>query len=206
MVDRHNRFSHSKQIRAYSFTMSQENNTPPAPAPTIINWTLPAVLSPRLSDREAITDTLYRALLAFDTNSLDLLASAMVPTATMSINGMYMHGWDAIRAGCFDRVAQLDTTHMATNVRVHIHHNDDKRSAAAASVTATVLSQHYRVGTGGLEGGGVAPRYLAGALYRLEMVRDDEEKEEDGDGLWKIGECHVKSTWAEGDREVVMKP
>jgi hypothetical protein len=62
-----------------------------------------------------------------------------------------------------------------------------------ASLTATVLSQHFAAEKG------MEPdqkNLLSGSLYRAELVRDT-------DGLWKFKHLLIKSTWVQGDYSVV---
>lgn len=61
-------------------------------------------------------------------------------------------------------------------------------------MSADVLAQHYRAGTGRETG---ASRYLTGGLYLMDLIKDDTE------GLWKIKHFKIKTVWAEGDRGVV---
>lgn len=161
-------------------------------ASSAVSWALPATISPPLTGREAVQDALYRCVVAFDTSDVDLLNSAFTIDAKFKLNDFVMDGLEAIRSQSFDRISKLETTHFVTNTRVNL--NDDGKTA---SMTASVLAQHYRPGTGNSETGD-APRLLTGALYRLDLV-----KEEDS-GLWKIKVWEMKSVWQEGSSAVLF--
>ncbi|GAB1200326.1 hypothetical protein APSETT444_009696 [Aspergillus pseudonomiae] len=128
---------------------------------------------PSLSFREAIADALHRAVLAFDIADSALLNSALTADAILDLDG----------------VSKLDTTHFVSNGRV-----DVIEGASVASMTASVLSQHYRPGTGKVPG---AEYLMAGSLYSLDLVRDDTE------GLWKIKRWNMKVIWTMGDASVM---
>ncbi|KAB8260272.1 hypothetical protein BDV32DRAFT_149501 [Aspergillus pseudonomiae] len=144
---------------------------------------------PSLSFREAIADALHRAVLAFDIADSALLNSALTPDAILDLDGYTMNGLDEIYRQCYDRVSKLDTTHFVSNGRV-----DVIEGASVASMTASVLSQHYRPGTGKVPG---AEYLMAGSLYSLDLVRDDTE------GLWKIKRWNMKVIWTMGDASVM---
>lgn len=147
----------------------------------------PAPLSaalPSLPTREAITDTLYRGVLSFDTDDKALLESSLLPNAVFDLDGRVMNGMDEICTQCFDTVSTLDTTHFISNVRI-----DYIEGASTASMTASALSQHYRPNTGKTPG---ATNFMAGSLYYLDVVRDTE-------GSWKIKTWRMKVIWTSGD-------
>ncbi|KAL3472270.1 hypothetical protein BJX99DRAFT_235851 [Aspergillus californicus] len=144
---------------------------------------LPAILSPPLNPREAITDALYRCLIGIDLNDAALFDSAWTPTSTFANNGKVSAGLEAIHTDMFDRVAAMDTTHYPNNIRINI-----AEDGVNASLTATVLAQHYRPGKG-MEPG--QTRLLAGAFYSVDLVKDGE--------VWKIQTFDMKLSWAEGD-------
>ncbi|KPM43210.1 hypothetical protein AK830_g3355 [Neonectria ditissima] len=157
-------------------------------------FSLPAVLNPPLVDREAVADALYRAAVAFDTNDAALFDSTFMPDGVFEINGRAMTGLPEIHATGLVLIFRVDTTHMVTNMRVNM-----KPPAGAveepneASLSATVLSQHFALGKG-MEAG--QDSLMAGSLYRGELVRDV-------DGLWKFTHLGVKATWMEGDYSVI---
>lgn len=132
---------------------------------------LPIAL-PSLSLREAVIDSLYRCVLGLDTADVALFDSAFTKDAILDINGKVMEGLNAIHTECYDLIAKLDTTHFVTNVRVDVKEGESK-----ASVTASVLAQHYRHEQGREPG---ATSLMAGSLYFVDCVKDDE------DGLWKV--------------------
>lgn len=136
-----------------------------------------------LTTREAIQDTLYRMLSALDVSDWALFESAFTPDAVFHLDDRVMDGLDAIKSGCFDVVSKLDTTHMISNIRI-------ANTETTASVTATAMSQHYKKGQGKTGG----PYLLAGALYNIDMVKED---------LWKVKLWKMNVQWAEGDWSVV---
>ncbi|KAJ5758370.1 hypothetical protein N7520_005526 [Penicillium odoratum] len=144
---------------------------------------LPAAL-PSFTTPEAITDTLHRAVLAFDTADRSLLESSFLSDAVFDLDGRVMNGMDEARTQCFDIVSKLDTTHFVSNVRI-----DYVEGASTASMTASALSQHYRPNTGKTPG---ATNFMGGSLYYLDVVRDT-------DGLWKIKTWRMKLIWTTGD-------
>ncbi|KAJ5671162.1 hypothetical protein N7507_000289 [Penicillium longicatenatum] len=144
---------------------------------------LPAAL-PSLTTREAITDTLHRAVLAFDTDDEALLESSFLPDAVFDLDGQLMNGLDEICTKSFDIVSKLDTTHFISNVRINY-----VEGASTASMTASALSQHYRPNTGKTPG---ATNFMGGSLYYLDVVRGT-------DGLWKAKTWRMKVIWTTGD-------
>ncbi|RFU29579.1 hypothetical protein B7463_g6765, partial [Scytalidium lignicola] len=146
---------------------------------------LPAALSPALSTREAIADALYRCVLGFDTADTVLFDSAFTQDASFAINGKVSKGLPAIYTDCFNRISKLDTTHFISNIRINI-----SDGGSEASMTASALSQHYRSAKG-MEAG--QTRLMAGSLYWVDLVKVET------DGIWKIKDFKMKTTWAEGD-------
>ncbi|EKV11921.1 hypothetical protein Pdw03_6904 [Penicillium digitatum] len=146
---------------------------------------LPAILTPALSSRDAIADAIYRCVLGLDTNDSALFDSAFTSTATLSINDKISSGLPAIHTDCFDVISKLDTTHYVTNIRINI-----ADSGVKAVATASVIAQHYGSGKG-LQPN--QPRLLAGALYYVDLVKDDSSE------LWKIETFKMTRSWAEGD-------
>lgn len=146
---------------------------------------LPATLTPALSGRDAIADTIYRATSAFDYRDLALLRSAFLEEAVLEINGRAMEGIQAIIDDCFTPVSNLDTTHHVTGLRINILEEDAK-----AEATASALAQHFKAGEGMKQNG--VPLF-AGSLYWMELVKDS------GDGLWKVKKWILQSNWGHGD-------
>lgn len=152
-----------------------------------LSYSLPIVLSPPPTGREAVADALYRCLTAFDLDDETLFDSSFMPDGIFEINGRPMKGLTEIHNTGLTLVKRVDTTHMATNVRVHM------KTETEASVTCTVLSQHYP------KGKGMEPNQkslMAGNLYRGELCKE-------ATGLWKFQVLQIKSMWAEGDWEVL---
>lgn len=197
----HSQTAKSKRAKEQEAELPKPQKTilpyPTLPYPTPPNPTmaalpaLPALPSalPTLSTRDAIIDALYRGIIGLDTANETLFTSAFTPDGVLDINGAVMTGVPAITAGCYATIAPLVTTHFVTNVRVHVASED----ATTASMTASAMAQHYRVGQGLMPG---AEHLLAGSLYYLDMVKDDK------DGLWKATKFLMRSCWTEGERAI----
>lgn len=167
---------------------------------------LPAVLSPPLPDREAVIDALYRCCLAWDTNDQALSDTVFTPDAVLTLNGASMTGLDEIRNKCNALIFTLDTTHLVGNLRVTFPTNAPDRMA---SITATVIAQHFARGKGfdlapegGREGGSTAMmnhnrHLMSGTLYSGDLVKDRT------DGLWKFSMLTIHPNWVEGHFSVV---
>ncbi|KAI0471367.1 hypothetical protein F4859DRAFT_485434 [Xylaria cf. heliscus] len=151
---------------------------------------LPAAL-PGLTDREAIADTLYRAVLAFDHGDEALLRSAISEDITVeSVGSPTGSGIATIKAAVFDRVAySLDTTHFISNIRVSV-----ESGATTAQVSCSALAQHVRKGKGREPG---PHRYTTGAMYLCDVVK------EEASGLWKIKTWKANIMWTDGDPAVM---
>lgn len=144
---------------------------------------LPVTLTPPFtSEREAVADAIYRAVLALDTDDTTLFKSSVTDDTVCDLNGTVMNGIDAIIA---HPVWKLDTTHHISNLRINI-----TDGASKAQVTCSGLAQHYRAGEGMKPG---AAPLLAGSLYWIELVKDA------GDGLWKFKHWKIKTTWGHGE-------
>lgn len=159
---------------------------------------LPPVLNPPLIGREAVIDALYRCLMAFDTNDAALFDSSFITDGVFEVNGRVMTGLPEIHATGLALIFTIDTTHLATNVRVHMKTKAVEAGATVeekdeASLTTTVLVQHF-AGSKGMEPGQAS--LMSGSLYRGELARDT-------DGLWKFKHLYIKPTWVEGDWTVV---
>lgn len=147
-----------------------------------------------LTDREAITDALYRAAIAFDSNDVSLLNSAFVTPESAVIfdfNGNLINGLDSIRKRVFDFVGPMDTTHMISNIRV-----DLKDGASNANLTAYALAQHSPQGKG-IEPDGL--KYLVAAEYFIDLLKDES-------GEWKIKKWAMKILWKQGDPSIMQRP
>lgn len=150
---------------------------------------LPASLSPPLSDREAINDAIYRAVVGLDTNDVDLFDSAFTDGGSFDLNGRVMEGREAVHSQMFDFISKLDTMHFVTNTRVNID-----EGGSTASATASAIAQHYRGGQGRDP---AASRFMSGVLYWLDLVKDGK------DGLWRVKHWKGRSVWGEGDMGVM---
>lgn len=150
-----------------------------------MSFALPAQL-PGLSDREAIADAVYRAVLAFDTADEALLRSALTEDIVAEMAGQSVSGISGLKEAVFDRVSKLDTTHFISNVRVSIE------SATTAKLSCSALAQH--VGSSrGLDP--ASSKYTSGGLYLCDMVKVD--------GLWKIKTWKANFIWMDGDQSVM---
>lgn len=165
-------------------------------------YILPANLGPSLIGRDAVADALHRCATAFDTDDVELFNSSFMPDGVFEVNGNAMKGLPTIRTAGLAIIFGLDTTHLVTNVRVSIPaeftragvtDEEEEEEDSKASITATVLSQHYSKGKG-LERD--QKSLMAGSLYRGDLIRDK-------DGLWKFSHLKIKSIWMEGDNSVV---
>lgn len=147
---------------------------------------LPAKLS-GITEREAIADALYRAVLAFDHADEDLLRSSITEDIELEFPGVLSaKGIPEVKAGVYDRVSKLDTTHFLSNVRIN------QESSTKAKVSCSALAQHCRMGQG-LDG--TAGKYTSGVLYLCDMVKDGE--------LWKVSRWDAQVIWLDGDASVM---
>jgi SnoaL-like domain len=146
-----------------------------------------------LAAREAISDALYRAITGFDHNDVSIFNSAFAgEDAIMELREdetKIIRGLSAIRTEVLGPVGPMDTTHMISNMRIEV-----KDGANTASLTAYALEQHCPPGKGKDPNG---PKYLVGAEYFIDMVRDEE------DGLWKIKKWVLEVIWHQGDPSVL---
>ncbi|RDW58903.1 hypothetical protein BP6252_13379 [Coleophoma cylindrospora] len=155
-------------------------------------YSLPAVLNPPMTGREAVVDALYRCTTAFDTNDVALFDSAFMPDGVFEVNGRAMTGLPEIHTTGLALIFSVDTTHMVTNMRVNMGPGSAGEEKEA-KLTATVLSQHFAAGKG-MELG--QKNLMGGTLYGAELIKDT-------DGLWKFKNLQIKATWAQGDWSVV---
>lgn len=149
-------------------------------------FALPAHLAGGLTDREAIVDTLHRAVLAFDHADEALLLSAVTEDMFAEMPGASADGIIQFKAAVFDRVSKLTTTHFISNVRVSIE------SSHTAKATCSALAQHLRPGEG------VDPaskKFTSGGLYLCDMVKV-------GD-MWKIKTWKANIIWVDGDFSIM---
>jgi ketosteroid isomerase-like protein len=143
-----------------------------------------------LTTREAITDTLHGCLLGLDTNSRALFASACVTDASMLVTAgtLTLSGWPVIEA-YFQRVFELVTSHMTSNIRIQIHEGGE-----TATLTAHAMAYHVRPEDAFKE---ADTSYTAANLYDIEVVRVA------GEGVWRIKKWDIKVLWTTGDRGVL---
>jgi len=153
-----------------------------------MSFALPAQLpGPALTDREAVADALYRAVLAFDHADEALLRSAVTEDIVMEMVGMSARGIPEIKAAVFDRVSKLDTTHFITNVRVALD------GASTATVTCSAIAQHVRPGKGFEPG---PNKFTSGGLYLCDAVKVGE--------VWKLKTWKAKIVWVDGEPSVMQ--
>ncbi|KAI0869077.1 hypothetical protein GGS24DRAFT_512560 [Hypoxylon argillaceum] len=146
---------------------------------------LPATLAGNLTDREAITDALYRAVLAFDHNDEALLLSAITPDLEAKMPGAYTEGIDEFKAAAFNRVAKHNSTHFLSSIRIDIQSN------TTAQATCTVVSQHVCPDE---DYDPTANKFSSGGMYRCDLVKVD--------NLWKIRKWVANYLWVDGDPTV----
>ena len=148
---------------------------------------LPISLAGSLTDREAIADALYRAVLAFDHADEALLRSALTEDISAEMPGVVTtNGIQEVKEAVYDRVSKLDTTHFLSNVRVNVE------SDTTAKVSCSAMAQHCPTGQG------MDPssrKFTSGALYFANVVKVDE--------LWKIKNWKAQMIWFDGDRSVM---
>jgi hypothetical protein len=150
----------------------------------------PPISLPSLTPREAIADALTRCVLGFDTNSRTLFESACLKdeTMTIAIGPTVVQGWTAISA-FVDRVFEIITTHVISNVRIAVEDGAD-----TATLSAHAISYHVRP-EDALKVEDTS--YTAGSLYDIKLVRNAD------DGLWKIKRWGIEILWTVGDRAVL---
>ncbi|KAK8086042.1 hypothetical protein PG994_001016 [Apiospora phragmitis] len=155
-----------------------------------------------LNPREAVADVVYRGTAAFDLADAALLDSAFTEDAVMTIGDrQHLPNRAAIHAECWTPVSRLDTVHMASNVRVRFHSDDNANdqynavTTKTATVTANFQANHYRAGEG-MKPDTVG--FTTGGTYTLECVRDEKKG-----GLWKARSWVVNLTWLLGDHSVM---
>jgi hypothetical protein len=149
-----------------------------------------------LSPREAITDTIYRATLAFDRNDATLLNTAFVldhASVIFDFNGTLLHGLDAIRTQLLNLVGPMDTTHLISNVRIDLQAGGNE-----AQLNCYALAQHSLKGEGM---NGTGRKYLAASEYWIDLVKVERQS-----GVWGITKWVMKTIWTQGDASVMKRP
>ncbi|CVL07130.1 uncharacterized protein FMAN_15279 [Fusarium mangiferae] len=149
-------------------------------------FALPAQLTGGLTEREAIGDALYRAVLAFDHADEALLLSAITEDVDTEMPGSTAHGIAEFKAAVFDCVSKLDTAHFLSNVRVCI------ASSSTATATCSALAQHVRPGQGADPS---SAKFTSGAFYTCDMVKVGH--------LWKMKTWKANIIWLDGDPTVL---
>lgn len=148
-----------------------------------------------LTPREAVIDTLHRAILGLDSNDRSLFESACLTTDEMEWvgGGVSATGWDAVSA-LFERVFGLITMHVVSNVRVSFADaGDEGGDSGEARVTAHAVSYHVRRE----DAESVEERSFTGySLYDMVLVRAE-------DGGWRIKRWQADVLRTTGDRSVV---
>lgn len=148
---------------------------------------LPPVLSPALTDREAIADAGYRAQLSVDIADREMFESAFTSDATLYFNDMpACTGLESINAMFFDTVSKLDTQHTLLNVRINID------SEKKARLTGMGNAMHFRTKQGTEHG---AQYFVAGTKHHMVLVKQD--------GLWKIEEWKIRTLWNDGEEGII---
>ncbi|KAM6484885.1 hypothetical protein HDV62DRAFT_388852 [Trichoderma sp. SZMC 28011] len=150
-------------------------------------FSLPATLNLPTSSSESVADAIYRCALAWDTDDAALFDSSFMPDGIFEVNDHTMKGLHEIHSKGLALIFKLDTTHIVTNVRVQM------REESEASMTATVLVQHFAKGKG-MEPG--QRSLMSGSLYCAELANDT-------DGLWKFKHLKIRSIWVEGDYSII---
>jgi hypothetical protein len=149
-----------------------------------------------LTPREAIADTLYRAVLGFDRNDMAMFDSAFAgEEVSFELKGdpsRNANDLTTIKNYVLARVGLMDTTHSISNIRI-----DVKDGADTAYLTAYALAQHCPPGRGKEPNG---PKLLVGGEYLIDLVKDEK------DGQWKIKKWVLDVIWREGDRSVMERP
>jgi hypothetical protein len=151
----------------------------------------PHVLS-SLVEREAITEVIYRALIAcdrYDTATFNTAwAGEDVVFEIHDDEKRVLPNLTLIRTHILDKVGPMDTTHNLSLVRV-----DVKDGADTASLTATSLAQHCPPGKGRDPEG---PKYTVGGQYSVDLIKDEA-------GEWKVKKWVLNVIWSQGDPSVM---
>lgn len=149
-----------------------------------------------LSPREAVTDSLHRLLIGFDSNNQGLFESALVDDESIVLTSpnhplgpLEIQGSDAV-VGFLSRALKLVTTHVSSNVRVQLEDSGDK-----ASLSCQVIAYHMRPEEA-LKVEDTS--YTVGTLYSMDVVKDKTS------GLWKTQKWTIEILWTTGDSAVAQ--
>ena len=153
----------------------------------LLAMSLPLHLS-NLTDREAIADAIYRAVIGADSNDQELFDSAFVPDAEFEMNGQSIKGLANVHEGMFSRIAPMDTHHLVLNLRIEV-----TKGANTAAATAYSQNQHFKPGQGLTDG---AKQLMSGGKYAMTFVKDVE-------GHWRMNKWSFATIWRQGDRSVM---
>ncbi|KAF4414617.1 hypothetical protein FACUT_14125 [Fusarium acutatum] len=149
-------------------------------------FALPAQLTGGLTEREAISDALYRAVLSFDYADEAPLLSAITKDIDAEMPGSTAHGISDFKAAVFDRVSKLHTIHFLSNVRINIE------SSSKATATCSALAQHVRPGQGADPS---SAKLTSGGFYACDMVKIGH--------LWKMKTWKANIIWLDGDPTIL---
>lgn len=145
-----------------------------------------------LTEREAIKDALYRAVIGFDSYDVGMFESAWDGEEVyFDLNGEVTHGMKDIKSKILDFVGPLDTSHTISNIRV-----DFKEGSTTANLEAYALAQHCPPGKGMDPNG---PKFLANSTYNISLNKDVKN------GLWRIKSFSMKIIWTQGDPSVMER-
>lgn len=148
-----------------------------------------------LSEREAITDALYRAAIGSDHYDAELFNSAWAgEDVSMELhddNKRVLPNLSLIRAHVFDKVGPMDTTHNISMVRVNV-----KQGADTATLTATSTAVHSPPGKG-RDPEGI--KYTVGGEYSVELIKDETS-------VWRIKKLVLNVIWTQGDVSLMRGP
>ncbi|ORX33846.1 hypothetical protein BD324DRAFT_205702 [Kockovaella imperatae] len=155
------------------------------------------LLIPNLSPREAITDAIYRAVTAIDSNDAELWATAASKDITFEFKpGDRALDYDALWAFVTNKFHAhflvQDTTHITSNIRIFY-----TPGQTTARATFHSMNQHYNLGTGGDLG---APHFLVAGLSAVDLVQDTV----DGVEVWKFRKWVLNRSWVQGDFSVLQ--
>ena len=147
-----------------------------------------------LTTREAITDCIYRCILAVDTSDETLYDSSYFnsPDALFELAGqMKIQGSEAIRKHLVSHIFNITTLHHVTNLRVF----DIDEIEGTAKVACYAMAYHQRPEDAFKS---IKPAFVRGARYEIEVAKDND------DGLWKVKTWTIRPHWTDGDRNYVL--
>jgi hypothetical protein len=124
---------------------------------------------PDLTIREAVTDTIHRAILAIDTSNESLFRSSLLDSSESYFSvtgGATIQSSSAIHDYMRAKIYPLTTLHQITNIRVY----DINEQQGTAKVSASAVAHHYRP-----EDAFKPQRlgFVIAGIYDVEAVRDE---------------------------------